>query len=152
MRDFLERAESDLPATVVVADMGAGLEHLSWAGGTVRHVDLLLVVVESNRKTMLTGARTDRLARQLGVSRVALIANRVGNGADEAQLRTFAGDLGREMLAVVPEDGAVIEADRWGRCVLDLAPGAPAVHAIEGLAVTVEDLLIGSAPVSTGPG
>ncbi|HVE46779.1 MAG TPA: hypothetical protein VNA57_08545 [Acidimicrobiales bacterium] len=108
MRDFLERAESDLPATVVVADMGAGLEHLSWAGGTVRHVDLLLVVVEPNRKTMLTGARTDRLARQLGISNVALIANRIGDGDHEAQLRAFAVDLRREVLAVVPEDTAVI--------------------------------------------
>ncbi len=143
MRDFLEHAESNLPATVVVADMGAGLEHLSWAGGTVRHVDLLLVVVEPNRKTMLTGARTDGLARQLGVARVALIANRIGDEEHEAQLRAFAHDLGREVLAVVPEDPAVIEADRWSRCVLDMAPSAPAVRAVEGLAVAIEDLLIG---------
>lgn len=124
--------------------MGAGLEHLSWAGGTVRHVDLLLVVVEPNRKTMMTAARTDRLARQLQVARVAVIANRIGNPEDEARARAFAAELEREVLAVVPEDEAVIAADQAGRCILDMAPDAPAVRAIEGLAAAIEDHLNGS--------
>lgn len=118
--------------------MGAGLEHLSWAGGTVRHVDVLLVMVETNRKTMLTAARTDRLARQLGVARVALVANRVSGPGDEEQLQAFAAEIGREVIATVPEDDAVVDADRAGRCVLDLAPGAPVVGAIERLATVLE--------------
>jgi len=134
-----------LPGTVVVADMGAGLEHLSWAGGTVRHVDLLLVVVEPNRKTMLTAARTDRLARQLAVARVALVANRIGGPEDEEGVRAFAAELGRDVLAVVPEDDAVARADRSGRCVLDTAPGARVVAAIECLAGSL-GLEIGSRP------
>lgn len=127
--------------------MGAGLEHLSWAGGTVRHVDLLLVVVEPNRKTMMTAARTDRLARQLQVARVAIVANRIGDPEDEAHARAFAAELEREVLAVVPEDDAVIAADQAGQCVLDMAPDSPAVWAIEGLAATIENYLSGSRPL-----
>ena len=47
--------------------MEAGLEHLSWAGGTLRHVDLLLIVAQPQVKSLLTAARTVRLARQLGI-------------------------------------------------------------------------------------
>jgi len=125
--------------------MGAGLEHLSWAGGTVRHVDLLLVVVEPNRKTMLTAARTDHLARQLAVARVALVANRIGGPEDEEGVRAFAAELDRDVLGVVPEDDAVARADRSGLCVLDTAPGAPVVAAIERLAGSLT-LVTGSRP------
>lgn len=127
--------------------MGAGLEHLSWAGGTVRHVDLLLVVVEPNRKTMMTAARTDRLARQLAVARVAIVANRIGDAEDEERARAFAADLDREVLTIVPEDDAVIAGDQAGRCILDMAPDSPAVRAIEGLAGTIENHLSGSRPL-----
>lgn len=129
-----------------MADMGAGLEHLSWAGGTVRHVDLLLVVVEPNRKTMMTAARTDRLARQLDVARVAIVANRIGDIEDEVRARAFAAGLDRDLLAVVPEDEAVIAADQAGRCLLDMAPDSPAVRAVEGLAGAIEKHLAGSKP------
>lgn len=130
--------------------MGAGLEHLFWAGGTVRHVDLLLVVVEPNRKTMLTAARTDRLARQLAVAQVALVANRTANSEDEQRMRSFAAELGRELLVVVPEDDAVTEADRSGRCVLDMAPDAPTVQAVEALARIIENHPVAS-PASSDP-
>ena len=45
MRDFIERIEDELPGTVVVADMEAGLEHLSRSGGTLAYADVLLVQV-----------------------------------------------------------------------------------------------------------
>jgi CO dehydrogenase nickel-insertion accessory protein CooC1 len=47
----------------VVADMEAGLEHLPWAGGTLRHVDLLAIVALPQVKSLMTAARTIRLAR-----------------------------------------------------------------------------------------
>ncbi len=77
--------------------MEAGLEHLSWAGGTLRHVDMLLIVVQPTMKVLLTAARTHKLA-------------------------------------VVPDDEAVREADRLGRCVLDTAPGSACATAVEQLA------------------
>lgn len=67
MRDFIERIEKDLPGTFVVADMEAGLEHLSWAGGTLRYVDVLLVVVQPTSKVMMTADRTHKLALELGM-------------------------------------------------------------------------------------
>ncbi|HUQ38596.1 MAG TPA: hypothetical protein VM030_00450 [Acidimicrobiales bacterium] len=107
-------------------------------------------MVEPNRKTMLTAARTDHLARQLDVARVALVANRIGGAEDEARMRAFAAELGRDLVAVVPEDEAIDRADRSGQCVLDMAPDSPAVQALERLASDLEDHLIGCSPVSGG--
>lgn len=121
---------------VVVADMEAGLEHLSWAGGTLRHADLLLVVAEPQVKSLLTASRTIALATQLGIPRVGLVSNR-GRDDDRQGLEAFAREHKVELLAVIPEDEAIIRADRVGRCVLDSEPSAVAVRAIESLAAVI---------------
>ena len=123
--------------------MEAGLEHLSWAGGTLRYVDALLLVAEPQSKVMLTAARAHRLATDLGVARIALVGNRARPG-DEVRLEQFAASLGTELLAVVPEDPAVAAADRENRCPLDTAPDAPAVAAIQRLADDLEARFLGS--------
>lgn len=127
---------------VLLADMEAGLEHLSWAGGTLRHVDLLLVVLHPQAKVLLTARRTVRLARQLGIPTVAFVANRVRDGAageeDRARLEAFAVEHGGEILAWVPEDDDLVEADRLGQCPLDCVPGSAAVAAMTSLATTLE--------------
>lgn len=113
--------------------MEAGLEHLSWAGGTLRHVDLLLVVVQPTAKVLLTARRTDRLATDLGIPRIALVANRAAE-EDRDRLNAFAGEQGRQLMGWIPEDDAVRRADKAGRCVLDTEPETPSVVAITALA------------------
>ncbi len=117
--------------------MEAGLEHLSWAGGTLRHIDLLLVVVQPSPKVQLTARRIVALARQLGIPRTAFVGNRLRDG-DLEQLRTFAGECGVELLATIPEDVAVQAADRVGDCLLDSAPDSDLVRAVDGLAARLE--------------
>ncbi|MBW3547977.1 MAG: hypothetical protein KY452_07580 [Actinobacteria bacterium] len=136
MRDI----ETVLPEVVVVADMEAGLEHLSWAGGTLRYADLLLVVAEPQVKSLLTASRTIALARELGIPRVALVGNR-GRDSDKETFEAFARQHQVELFALIPEDQAVVRADRVGACVLDREPQAPAVRAIEALA----EMIAGSA-------
>jgi len=136
---------------VLVADMEAGLEHLSWAGGTLRHVDLLLVVVHPQAKVLLTARRTVRLARQLGIPLVAFVANRIRPGAageeDRARLEAFAAEQGAGVLAWIPEDDALVEADRLGRCPLDCVPTSPGVEAIVALSDELEGrFMLGAVP------
>ena len=138
MRDFIERIEKDLPGTIVVADMEAGLEHLSWAGGTLRYVDLLLVVVQPTAKVMMTADRTHKLALELGIPRIAFIGNRALTEADVERMEAFAAERGCELLIALPEDPAVPEADRAASCVLDTAPDSEAVRAIGRLAERLE--------------
>ena len=128
--------------------MEAGLEHLSWAGGTLRHVDVLLVVVQPTAKTMMTADRTYRLAVQLGIRTVAFVASRT-SGTDVDRLAAFAAERGCELYAVVPDDDAVRAADRAARCLLDTAPESPAVAAIAGLADELEDRFFERRPVGS---
>jgi CO dehydrogenase maturation factor len=135
----MEQLEGEPSDPVLVADMEAGLEHLSWAGGTLRHVDLLIVVLEPQAKVLITADRIIQLARQLGIARVATIGNRVLPG-DEGDLEAFSRDRGCELLATIPEDRAVQDADRVGICPIDFAPDCGAVLAIDRLAGTIEAL------------
>ena len=136
MRDFIDQVEGELPGTVVVADMEAGLEHLSI--GTLRYIDLLLVVVQPTAKTMMTADRTYKLALELGIPEVAFLGNRIRRPADTEQLRAFAADHGSELLVAIPEDDNVRWADAQSRCILDLAPDTAVVHAVGRLADTLE--------------
>lgn len=70
---------------MVLLDMEAGIEHLG--RGTVRNVDALVLIVESDRKTLETAGRTLGLARDLGIERILAVANRVRDEVDSAEIR-----------------------------------------------------------------
>lgn|GEM_PF-2559580 len=133
---MIHTAENDLGEVVVIADMEAGLEHLSWAGGTLRHVDMLLIVAEPYVKSLVTATRTCALAAQLSIPRVALVANRVNS--DDNDIEAFAAAEDLEIIARIPEDGDVRRAERAGRCVLDHAPESAAIREIDKLGRELE--------------
>ncbi len=131
---------ASLPDAVVVGDMEAGIEHLSWAGGTLRYVDLLLIVAMPQVKSLMTAARTVRLARQLGIPRLGLVGSRSERPDDEERLAAFAAEHDLDLMAVIPRDEAVVTADRLGACVLDTAPESEAVAAIAGMAGRIQEV------------
>ena len=117
---------------VAVADMEAGLEHLS--RGTPRHVDTIVAVLEPYFRSLETGARVLDLTRELGIGRAVAIANKIRTGEDRAAVEAFCRSRGVSLLASVPHDEAIVEADRQGVALLDRQPDAPAVRAIEHIA------------------
>jgi CO dehydrogenase maturation factor len=123
---------------LAIVDLEAGLEHLS--RGTARHVDTMLVVAEPYFKSLETARRSFELARDLGVPSVRLVANKVRAASEEATIRDFAGRHELPVLAVVPWDDAIAEADRRGVAVIEAGPDAPSVRAIAGVA----DRLLGA--------
>ncbi len=96
---------------VVLLDMEAGIEHLG--RGTVRNVDALLVVVDSDRKTLETAERSVSLARDLGIARVLAVGNRVYDGDDTAEIRAGLPD-GVPLVASIPYLDAFRIAGRRG--------------------------------------
>ena len=99
----------------LVLDMEAGVEHLGRA--TARGVDLLVVVVEPGQRSVDCAKRIFRLAEQIGLSRVAVIANKVAGPADEAFLREALGEA--DILAMLPWSERLRAGDRDGCSVLD---------------------------------
>lgn len=64
---------------VVIMDMEAGLEHLG--RGTAANMDQFLVVVEPGARSVQTYGNVKRLAADLGVKRVRVVANKVARRA-----------------------------------------------------------------------
>ncbi len=113
MRSLLGAAIEE-EADVTLVDMEAGLEHLSRSGGTLAYADVLLIVMEPSRKSILTGARTIALAEELGIPRVFGVGNKARLPDDEEFFTTVAAEYGVPLAGVVPQDPDVIEADRLG--------------------------------------
>jgi len=109
---------------VVLVDMEAGLEHLSRSGGTLAYADVLLVVCEPTRKSVLTATRTAALAEELGIPRTLAVGNKA-QSADDAEFfaATLNGD-GLTLAAVLPFDPQVADADRAGTVVATAIPPA----------------------------
>jgi CO dehydrogenase maturation factor len=118
---------------VVVADFEAGVGTLTRLSD--QRVDTVLVVVEPTPKSVEVGMRAVELARERGVTRVIVVANRLRDDADLEIVRS--AFPGCEVVAV-PDDPKIVEADRKGVAPIDLAPDAPAVRALVGLAESLQ--------------
>jgi CO dehydrogenase maturation factor len=113
VRSLLGQALNE-QADVALVDMEAGLEHLSRSGGTLADADLLLVVMEPSRKSVVTAARTRALAEELGIP----WTYGLGNKARLPEDADFFADLCTEhdvpLLGVLPYDSEISQADRAG--------------------------------------
>jgi CO dehydrogenase maturation factor len=99
----------------LIMDCEAGVEHLGRA--TARGVDSMLVVVEPGRGSLECAARIFRMAGEIGVQDVRVVANRVASPDDERFVKE--GLPGREILACIPFSEAIRHADRAGLSVLE---------------------------------
>ncbi len=95
---------------VVVLDMEAGLEHL--ARGTTEGMDQFVVVVEPGARSVQTYRNVKRLAEQLGVHQVGVVANKVRGEEDEAFIRSRIPE--EDFLGFIHYNPEVIDADRKG--------------------------------------
>ena len=113
VRSLLGAAIED-EADLALVDMEAGLEHLARSGGTLAHADVLLIVMEPTRKSVLTAARTMALAQELGIPRLAGVGNKARLPEDGTFFAEVCADYGVPLAGVVPYDGEVAAADRLG--------------------------------------
>ena len=117
---------------MTVVDLEAGLEHLS--RGTARHVDTLLLIAEPYFKSLEAAQRSFVLAKDLGIDRIHMVANKIRSSRDEETVRQFAGRHSVTVAGFVPFDPAVVEADERGAAVMDQRPDATSVIPIRQLA------------------
>jgi CO dehydrogenase maturation factor len=116
---------------VILGDLPAGPRQMAfdWAPYARR----FLLVVEPTWQSMLTARRIVRIVTMMrgDDAELSLVVNKVAPDSDVRRVEEF---LGVPLLATVPLDEDVRLAERSGVALLDLAPDAPAVHAIERLA------------------
>jgi len=123
---------SERQEDVCILDTEASPEHLS--RGTAQYADVMLVVVEPYFKSLETGRRMAALAKDLGLERVALIANKMREDRDLDAVREFAARNELEIGGIIPNDPSMQLAERAGKSPFDFAPDTPAVLAIEDVA------------------
>jgi CO dehydrogenase maturation factor len=131
VRSVIEAA-SAAAEDVCVLDTEASPEHLS--RGTAQYADAMLVIVEPYYKSLETGRRMASLGKDLGLPRVALIANKIRDERELEAVREFAAANELEVGGVVPFDEHFPEAERAGSSPLDFDPDAPAIGAIRQVA------------------
>ena len=140
MRSILGAAIEE-EADVTLVDMEAGLEHLSRSGGTLAYADVLLVVMEPSRKSILTAGRTIVLAEELGLTRVYGVGNKANLPDDAEFFTSVAAEYNVPLAGIVPDDPDVVEADRAGT---PLAPGRgePVRKAVADIVDFVDRVLV----------
>ena len=96
----------------VVLDLEAGVEHIG--RGTARAVDALLIVADSNLKSLEIAKHIHDMAVTAGMKRLYLVGNRVMNETQKEAIKSFAEKNGLSILALIPFDQKVVEADMLG--------------------------------------
>lgn len=107
---------------VVILDMEAGLEHLG--RGTTEGMDQFIVVIEPGARSIQTYKNVKRLAAELGVRQVRVVANKVRNEDDEAFIRSKIPQ--EDLLGFIHYNSEIIDADRQGKSPFDVSPNARA--------------------------
>lgn len=105
---------------VVIMDMEAGLEHLG--RGTAANMDQFIVVVEPGARSVQTYGNVKRLASDLGVKRVRVVANKIRDAKDEEFIRSAVP--AEDFLGFIHYNPDIMDADRQGKSPYDFSPAA----------------------------
>jgi CO dehydrogenase maturation factor len=119
----------DFSGQVVVADLEAGVGTLTRLGDA--GVDLVLIVVEPTPKSVEVGCRAAALVADKALGRTVVVASRIRSDDDLTMITKAFPD---HEVVPIPDDPAIVQADRNGVAPLDSAPDAPAVQALVRLA------------------
>ena len=117
----------------IVGDLPAGPRHL--AAGFTPYAGLYVVAVEPTSQSAMTGRRVARLARGPLGADVIFVASKIAEPAQRERVERL---LGERVDFEMPLDAAVVEAERRRVPVIDAAPDAPVVRAVQRLADTIE--------------
>jgi CO dehydrogenase maturation factor len=104
---------------VVIMDMEAGIEHLG--RGTAESVDALIVVVEPGKRSIQTAGQINKLAKDIGIKNIFVVASKVRNEEDftfiSKELKEF------KILGKVSLNEDVRKADMQGSSPFDIDSG-----------------------------
>jgi CO dehydrogenase maturation factor len=122
MQHLLLRISDD-----VILDMEAGLEHVGRA--SARGVDAMISVVEPGMRSVQTAARIHRLAKDIGIVRTLVVANKIRHAHELDVLRQSLD--GQTILGALPYNAELARADLEGRPLsMENRPWADAVMQI----------------------
>jgi len=120
-------------------DMGATPEPFS--RGTLRPIDVMLLVAEPYYKSLEAVVRMDKLARDLGIPNVKIVANKVKNQEHAEAIQEICANNGLELLKMLPYNEFFLSADFKGVSPIDLDADQEGIDQIEDLAEQIEKIV-----------
>ena len=105
---------------VVIMDMEAGLEHLG--RGTAQGMDQFIVVIEPGSRSVQTYRNVKRLANDLGIKQVRVVANKIRDERDEEFIKNSIPV--EDLLGFIHYNPEIMDADRQGKSPYDCSPTA----------------------------
>ena len=87
--------------------------------GTTESMDEFIVVIEPGARSVQTYKNVKRLAKDLGVSQVKVVANKVRNSEDEEFIRSRIP--AEDLLGMIHYNTEVMDADRQGKSPYDFS-------------------------------
>jgi CO dehydrogenase maturation factor len=112
----------------IVIDNEAGMEHFSRL--TTRDVDLLFILSDSSRRSILTASRIRDLIHELDlrITREVLVINRLQDELD-TELMEEVKRQNLQLAGVIPDDEQINRYDREGKPTFDLPADSKAIQA-----------------------
>ena len=98
----------------LIMDMEAGIEHLG--RGTARGVDAMIIVLEPGQRSIDSAHRVIRMAGEIGLKNIQLVANKIYDQKDEKFIREAFPD--HRLLGIIPFSEKFRQSDRNGQSVL----------------------------------
>ena len=117
---------------VAILDMEAGLEHLG--RGTTAGMDQFIAVVEPGARSVQTYKNVKRLAMQLGVKKVGVVANKIRNSEDEEYIKSKISEV--ELLGFIHFNSGIVDADR--SCVAPFQDNAAFMDELRSIKKKIE--------------
>lgn len=103
-------------------------------------MDLVLVLAEPYYRSLETAARLGELARELGIPLVYAAANKVRTDREAELIREFCRARNLPLLATLPFDEALGQAELEGRPLSEVRPDSALVQAVDELTAQLIDL------------
>ncbi len=130
----------DLPGDEwnVVGDLPGGTRQAFTGWGNF--AETVLVVVEPTAHSLLSGRRLARMAQLEGHSRRVVAV--VSKAREEGDADLVARRTGLQVVATVPWDLALADAERDRQAPIEAAPECPAVKAVESLAELLSEEMV----------
>lgn len=113
---------------VFIMDMEAGVEHLG--RGTAANVDIMLIVVEASLKSVEIAAQIKKLAKDVGIRKVAAVANKLSSREEESAVERMLEERQIELLGTIPYEKNIVQAEMNGTSPLTAAGNEIVMEAV----------------------
>lgn len=120
----------------LIMDMEAGLEHLG--RGSSRHMDLMIIVVETGMRSVDIALTIRDLAAEIGIAKVVAVINKVYSPEAGERIREELENNGIQVIATIPFNPRLVEADLMGVSAMDLDGTDDVMGAIDSIRNALE--------------